>query len=211
MADLTPLATLLQGAAEGDQRAWDQLVDRYAGLVVAVARRYRLSEADLGDVSQTVWLRLVEHLGSLREPDALPGWLVTTTRNECLRVLRSAGRLVLTDELASLADGPDVGEDVADGLLAAERREAVRTAMWSLPPRCRELFQLLLSDPPVPYDDIGRRLAMPHGSIGPTRSRCLDRLRTAPAVAALLAETQPPARTPAPTRGGGPRGIAARA
>lgn len=211
MADLTPLAGLLRDAAGGDQGAWDQLVDRYAGLVVAVARRYRLSEADLGDVSQTVWLRLVENLGSLREPDALPGWLVTTTRNECLRVVRSAGRLVPTEELERLADGPDVGDDVATGLLHAERQEAVRAAMWSLPPRCRELFALLLSDPPVPYEDIGRRMSMPHGSIGPTRIRCLDRLRATPAVAALLDETQPPARTPAPTRGGGSRGIAARA
>jgi RNA polymerase sigma factor (sigma-70 family) len=202
----TPLAHLLSAAAGGDQHAWDALVDRYAGLVVAVARRYRLGEADLADVSQTVWLRLVENLRSLRDPDALPGWLVTTTRNECVRVLRSAGRLVPVDEIDGKPMGREVADDdVAEGLLRAERQDAVRAALWSLPARCRDLFRLLLSDPPLGYDVIGKRLGMPHGSIGPTRGRCLDRLRAHPAVAALIAGPDETLGAPAGpvTRGGG--------
>jgi RNA polymerase sigma factor (sigma-70 family) len=209
MADVdpltTPLASLLAAANDGDQAAWDVIVDRYAGLVVGVARRYRLGDADLADVSQTVWLRLVEHLGSLRDPDALPGWLVTTTRNECVRVLRGAGRMVPVDEVDGLPAVGDAADDVADGLLRAERQEAVRAALCSLPVRCRELFGLLLRDPPLGYDVIGQRLGMPHGSIGPTRGRCLNRLRAHPAVAALLAGPDEPLGGAAgpETRGGG--------
>ena len=88
-----PLATLVHAAREGDQGAWDAIVDRFLPLVGAIIRRHRLSEADGDDVSQTVWLRLVEHLDALREPDALPGWIRTTTRNECLRVLAARGRV----------------------------------------------------------------------------------------------------------------------
>lgn len=187
MLDDPPVATLIVAAAQGDQRAWDALVDRYAGLVWSTARGYRLGDSDAEDVCQTVWLRLVEQLGSLREPQALPGWLVTTTRRECLRVLRLAQRARPTDDPQELdlADDPD--RTAADrDLLAGERAEALREAFASLPQHCRALLHLLVADPPPAYSEVSTRLHIPVGSIGPTRSRCLDKLRHCPALAGLL-------------------------
>ncbi|HZG95557.1 MAG TPA: sigma-70 family RNA polymerase sigma factor, partial [Mycobacteriales bacterium] len=82
------LTELVRAAADGDQRAWNALVDRFSRLVWAVARQHRLSEADAGDVAQATWLRLVENLASLREPEAVGGWLATTARREALRVIK---------------------------------------------------------------------------------------------------------------------------
>lgn len=182
---------LVPRAAAGDAAAWEDLVDRYAGLVVGVAHRYGLPPADLRDVSQTVWLRCVEHLGGLREPRALPAWLVATTRHECLRVLRGARRVVISDPVGDpvldrlVADEVEISVGVEEELLAAERRAALREAFQTLPPRWRELLELLLTDPPLPYTQISDRLAIPVGSIGPTRARCLERLRNSPSLLAL--------------------------
>lgn len=192
MRDEPPVAVLINAAARGDAGAWDALVDRYAGLVWSTARGFRLPESDVEDVSQTVWLRLVEQLGSLREPQALPGWLVTTTRRECLRVVRLARRARPTDlaQELDLADDPDRTATDRD-LLSTERAEALREAFRSLPAHCRALLNLLVTDPAPAYAEVSARLEMPVGSIGPTRSRCLDKLRHCPALAALLeAEAQ---------------------
>ncbi|KAA1424049.1 RNA polymerase sigma factor [Nocardioides antri] len=180
-----PLAKLVPAAREGDAHAWDAIVDRFLPLVGAIIRRHRLSEADGDDVSQTVWLRLVEHLGALREPDALPGWIRTTTRNECLRVLAARGRMRPIDPLEG--GGLDaVAHDVADEeLLAAERRHALREALVELPAGRRDLLLLLLADPPVGYEEISARLGIPIGSIGPTRARALDQLRRTSALRGL--------------------------
>lgn len=175
-----PLSTLVPAAREGDQHAWDAIVDRFLPLVGAIVRGHRLSEADGDDVSQTVWLRLVEHLGDLREPDALPGWLRTTTRNECLRLLAARGRVRPVDPQGDGAAGglDAVEDDVAgDDLLAAERRQLLRDALDELPAGRRDLLLLLLEDPPIGYEEISRRLGIPIGSIGPTRARALDQLR----------------------------------
>ena len=188
--DARPVGVLVPLAAAGDQAAWDALVDRYAGLVVAVARHFRLEGVDLADVSQTVWLRLVERLGSLREPQALPGWLVTTTRNECLRTLRAQRRVTLFDPTEGASPGTQaaLADDRAldERLVAEERREALREALATVPAHCRELLALMVVDPPLGYDEISRRLHMPRGSIGPTRGRCLEKLRRCPALAALM-------------------------
>jgi len=177
-----PLATLVPAAREGDQHAWNAIVDRFLPLVGAIIRRHRLSEADGDDVSQTVWLRLVEHLDALREPDALPGWIRTTTRNECLRLLAIRGRVRPVDPQDN--GGLDaVAADVADeDLLAAERRQALREALAELPAGRRDLLLLLLTDPPLAYEEISARLGIPIGSIGPTRARALEQLRRTRAV-----------------------------
>lgn len=184
-----PLSTLVPAAREGDQHAWDAIVDRFLPLVCAIVRQHRLSDADGDDVSQTVWLRLVEHLGGLREADALPGWIRTTTRNECLRVLGARGRVRPVDpqEEPGAGGGLDAVElDVADrGLLAAERRQLLREALGELPEGRRALLLLLLEDPPVAYEDISRRLGIPVGSIGPTRARALEQLRRTRALQGL--------------------------
>jgi RNA polymerase sigma factor (sigma-70 family) len=181
-----PLATLVPAAREGDQHAWDTIVERFLPLVGAIIRRHRLSEADGDDVSQTVWLRLVEHLGALREPNALPGWIRTTTRNECLRVLAARGRVQVVDpqEGGGFAENPSDGA-VDDELLAAERRQALREALTELPAGRRDLLLLLLTDPPLAYEEISARLSIPIGSIGPTRARALEQLRRTRALRGL--------------------------
>jgi RNA polymerase sigma factor (sigma-70 family) len=174
---------LVERANGGDQAAWDEIVERYAPLVWSVCRRFRLGLADVEDVSGSVWLRLVERLGAIREPAALPGWLVTTTRNECLHRLRRQGRDVPVENDDAL--GPALGPAADDWLLAHERRAALRLAFADLSEPCRQLLGLLFGDPPAPYDVISATTGMAMGSIGPTRRRCLDRIRAHPQLAAL--------------------------
>lgn len=183
-----PLTELVRAAREGDQSAWDAIVERFLPLVDAIVRRHRLSEADGDDVSQTVWLRLVEHLGDLREPAALPGWIRTTARNECLRAIAAHGRVRPVDpqDSAGLGGLDAVEVDVSDErLLVAERRQLLREALAELPAGRRELLLLLLADPPVGYEAISERLGIPIGSIGPTRARALEQLRRTRALQGL--------------------------
>lgn len=173
---------LVAEAREGSQAAWNALVDRYAALVWSVCRSFRLSDADGGDVSQTVWLRTVEHLANIREPAALPGWLVTTTRRECIKLCGSKPRkwwsvdAMVVEPAASEESAPDTE------VLAAERRASVREALAQLPPHCQRLLSLLFETEENSYADISARLAIPVGSIGPTRARCLGKLRDCPLI-----------------------------
>jgi RNA polymerase sigma factor (sigma-70 family) len=178
---------LVTAARQGDKQAWDAIVERYSPLIWSICRRHQLDGADADDVGQSVWLCLVDQLDKVRYPAALPGWLATTTRRECLRVLRAArgpraAGYVLDAELL-----PDEQAGTADQeLLAAERHAALRQAFAALPPGGQELITLLIADPPVPYAEISARLSIPVGSIGPNRSRYLDRMRRYPAIAALI-------------------------
>lgn len=180
-----PLPDLVSRAREGDQGAWNAIVERYLPLVCGLARRYRLSEADGDDVCQTVWLRLVEKLSDLREPAALPGWIATTTRNECLRLIAGRKRMTPVDPVESGALAGVTDDVSADDLLAAEQRQALREGLAELSEDRRELLLILLTDPPVPYADISERLGIPIGSIGPTRARALEQLRNTAALRAL--------------------------
>lgn len=176
-----PVDLLVRSAADGDQAAWNALVDRYAALVWSVAMRFRLSEADAKDVSQTVWLRAVEHLATLREPAAFPGWLATTTRRECLKVCAPANRRAWSLDDMVLEPAADEESSAVDAqLLAAERRAAVREAFARLPAHCQRLLRLLMYADATPYAEISTQLGIPQGSIGPTRSRCLGKLRDCP-------------------------------
>jgi RNA polymerase sigma factor (sigma-70 family) len=184
-ADL-PVAELVARARDGDQCAWDALVERYAPLVWSICRQYRLGE-DAGDVAQTVWLGLVSQLGAIRDPAALAGWLSTTTRRECARAACAARRQPGAGQGLDVADLPDERAGMADEeLLAAERHAALRQAFADLPAASRELMALLLVDPPLPYAHISARLGIPVGSIGPSRARCLEKLRRHPAIAGLI-------------------------
>ena len=174
------LSTLVALAAMGDERAWVSITDRFAGLVWAVCRNHRLSNSDAADVGQVVWLRLVEHLGRIREPERLAGWIQTTTRNECLRILKTAGRTIPTDDDTELEPAEPTLPAPDARLLTAERDAALWEAFATLPQRCQALLRLLLADPMPPYNVIGETMDMPVGSIGPTRQRCLDRLRRSP-------------------------------
>src|SRR5262245_28562960 len=172
---VTPIADLVNAAAAGDSRAWEAIVDRYSGLVWATARAHRLSQADAADVAQTTWLRLVEHLDRIREPEALGAWLATTARHEALRLIRRGTREQPTDE-PDLFEAP-AGDAIDRGLLGRERDGALRRAFAGLSERCQDLLRLLASDREPSYQEIGAALGMPIGTIGPTRMRCLERLR----------------------------------
>lgn len=172
---------------DGDQEAWNEIIDRYAPLVWAICVRYQLSRADIDDVGQSVWLLLVENVASLREPAALPGWIATTTRNECLRVLRASRRLDPDGLPPDDQLPPDESAVVDAELIEAEREAALRAAFDELPPNCHQLLSMLVSDPPPGYAQVSASLGIPIGSIGPTRARCLDRLRQSPHLADFVA------------------------
>lgn len=166
----------LARAAEGEQASWDRLVERYGGLVWSVARSYRLGADDAADVSQTTWLRLVEHLGRLREPERLSAWLVTTAKRECLRVIRSRSR-ERTLDLAGIAR-THADEPPPDAqLMALERSATLMAAVDRLGDACQRLLRVLMASPPPSYEMVSAALEMPVGSIGPTRARCLGQLR----------------------------------
>ncbi|MFI9530218.1 RNA polymerase sigma factor [Micromonospora rosaria] len=206
-------AELVAAAGAGDERAWAELVRRYTPLVRSVIHAHGLDRADAADVHQTVWLRLVEHLGRLRESAALPAWLVTTTRRECHRLVRLGRRTQPFDPYDDSVDG-HVGRlllvDAAspdEDLLRAERQQALREAFAQLPARCRELLALLAADPPASYREVGDRLGIPIGSVGPTQARCLARLRRCPALAQYV---RPPASGAEGTGGDRDGAVAAR-
>jgi RNA polymerase sigma factor (sigma-70 family) len=177
---------LVAAAADHDEEAWAELVGRYAGLVASTMRRYRLRPVDTQDITQLVWLHLIEHLARLREPAALPGWLVTTTRHECERHLQRTGRLIPIDPV--MMGSPVEAPEVDGPLLAREWRTALLDGLAELHPQQRRLLVLLSADPPRSYAEIGHTLGIPIGSIGPTRARAIAKLRATSAVRAYIVD-----------------------
>lgn len=174
---------LVLAAADGDAGSWKALVDRFSGLVWSVARGHGLASADAEEVFQTTWLRFAEHIGRLKEPDRAGAWLATTARHECLRLARARTRLDLTGDLDVLppqVDDRSPERAVVESEETAAELERLR-GLWEcfqeLPARCLRLLRVLLATPPPSYAEIAEALDMPIGSIGPTRARCLGRLR----------------------------------
>ena len=205
MRDDPSVVDLVARAAASDERAWNELVDRYAPLVWSICARHQLGGADIEDVGQTVWLGLVEQLGSqkLREPAALPGWIATTTQRECLRVRRARGKYDVfgTDPgdggLPRAADASATeATPIEEEILLAERNALLRAALAALPESDQRLIGLLLRDPPLSYAEIGGILGVSQGSIGPTRMRCLQKLSRSPLLAGL-SDLTPPSVNPA--------------
>jgi len=185
--DNPAVTDLVTRARNGQREAWDALVEWYAPLVWSICRRYRLADADAQDAAQGVWLKLVEQLDSLRDSAALPGWLTTTTRRECSRVLHAArGPDDAGHALSAVAIPDDSALAAEQELLAVERHAALREAFGQLHPCCQQLISLLLHDPALSYAQISARLGIPVGSIEPKRARCLDKLRRHPAITALI-------------------------
>lgn len=179
---MAEVAELVAAAAGGDRGAWDDLVERFNPLVWAVARGHRLDTAEAADVVQTSWLRLVEHIGRLREPERVGAWLATTARRESLHAIKRAGRALPTDDEIVLEAGADPDRDdpaPEAAVLTAERDRLLWRALATLSERCQRLLRVLMADPPPAYEDVAAALEMPIGSIGPTRGRCLERLRVA--------------------------------
>jgi RNA polymerase sigma factor (sigma-70 family) len=166
---------LLARVVEGDQDAWDAIVQQFAGLVWSVARSYRLGGAATDDVVQTVWLRFAEHCGRIRQPDRLASWLATTTRNEALRIIRGNMRLTPTAAVAEASE--PTASTIEDLVTDDETLRHVLAAFAQLSEEDQQLLRLLCTVPPLDYQTIADMLGRPIGSIGPTRARCLDRLR----------------------------------
>jgi RNA polymerase sigma factor (sigma-70 family) len=194
MEQTCTVGDLVRAARSGDQASWNDLVDRFLPLVTRLISRFRLYGADAEDVNQTVWLRLVEHLDAIREPSAVPGWIATTTRHECLAALRRRGKAFPVDPMGdSSFDRLLEEDDPCEELLRDERHRALREGLAELPENRRALLLMLLEDPPPSYAEISRRLGMPIGSIGPTRARALEHLRATGALNSLLAAAPAPA------------------
>lgn len=180
-------AELLSAAILGDRDACKHLVLRYTELVQRVIHHYRLTHSDSEDVCQTVWMRLWQHLDRIREPRALPGWIMTTARNEALKVAMSNRRMDLVDPLDTYRlDDRNEDAELVDELLRTERNRALRNGLAELEPKHRELLLLLHAEPQVPYREISRRLGIPTGSIGPTRARSIAKLRATSSVTTLI-------------------------
>lgn len=176
-------AELLELAARGDQAAWGRLVEEYDGLVHSVARSFRLQASDVHDVAQTTWLRLLQHLHTIQDPERLAGWLAVTARRESLAVLRRASREAprpMVDET------PDSAVDLERSVVDREVARELWSSVDRLSPRQQKLLVALFREELDSYDDVAARCAMPIGSIGPTRARALTRIRAHQAVRALL-------------------------
>ncbi len=172
----TSTQELLAAAAGGNQAAWNRLVDRFERLVWSVARGFRLSDADAADVCQTTWLRLVEHLQSINDPERLAGWLATTAKREAISVLRKRDREVPVFDTPDDEDG-DADQDPERQTIVQDEYRELWTAFAALSERCRSLLRVLAVSPLENYAQMAAALGMPVGSIGPTRARCLGRLR----------------------------------
>lgn len=173
------LASLVRAAADGDARAWDQLVDRFAGLVWSICRAHQLSRDDAADAVQVTWLRLLENLGKIRDPERLGGWLATTCRRECQALVRRSRLAVNVKEEHMdrlLGGGPPADEP----LLTAAQHAALWEAFHLLSEWCQRILRELVidvDDGRPSYRLAAARLQAPVGSLGPTRARCLSQLR----------------------------------
>jgi len=176
------LTLVVAQARAGAGAAWENLVWRFGGLVASIARRCRLNDADVAEVCQTTWLRLVENLDRIEQPERLGAWLATTSRRESLRIATRRAVLSLSDTVYLISD--DTLDPLDSALLRDEQLALIRLATQRLAPHCQRLLGLLMGDDDLPYKEIAEQLRMPVGSIGPTRGRCLEHLRR------ILAETE---------------------
>lgn len=178
ISDKTKLSELVERAVRGDIDAWDAIVDRMDNMVWSVVRSFRLSEQDSFDAAQMTWLRVVEGLHKVRDPERLGLWIATTTRRECLRVIETHKRAVPVDpdvEFSGVAAKGDVEQDEID----RQSVDRIFDGLATLSGDCQSLLRLVLCDPPMSYSEISASLGIAVGTIGPRRQRCLAQLRTA--------------------------------
>lgn len=172
----TSVTTLLHQAGAGDQAAWEDIVQRYSGLLWSITRRCGLPPSHGADVVQTTWLRLSERNGAIREPEHLGGWLTTVAQREAWRAAARWRRDLSTEDVTIAL--PDThAASVEDEVLQRRTVADLRRAIEQLPDRQRELMRILISEGEPSYHEISARTGMPIGSIGPTRARAVARLR----------------------------------
>jgi RNA polymerase sigma factor (sigma-70 family) len=184
------LRSLVTAASRGDQAAWDAIVRQFSNLLWSIARGFGLDRIDAADVVQMTWLKLVENLDRISEPEALPAWLATTVRRECLQLIRRTSRRRVIHRPEPL-DLPDPAPPVDHTILLGERDAVLWRRVAELGEACLRLLRVLMATPPPSYPEVSAALAMPTGSIGPTRQRCLRRLRELVAADELLVERRP--------------------
>jgi RNA polymerase sigma factor (sigma-70 family) len=176
LTDSEPLSALVRAAAARDDRAWQELYSRFTPTLRAAARGFRLCPADVDDVVQQTWLAALRHIHTIEKPEAICSWLLVTARREALRTMQRRVREVITDELPEYAV-PQAAPPESE-LIRDERRRAVHTAVRRLRGRKQLVLDALLQTPDASYVDLAQRLQMPIGSVGPTRERGLERLRS---------------------------------
>lgn len=165
---------LIAHSLSGDERAWSELVERYARLVYSIPARHGMPTEDCDEIFQNVWTIAVSHLSSVRDHRSVPAWLITTTQRECWRYLRRQGREA---HGAGIATGEDSSLGTLEELELLERRQELREAFAKLDAPCRDLLEAMFRPQGTPaYDELAERLSMPRGSIGPRRARCLEKL-----------------------------------
>ena len=172
---------LVRACLNGDEKAWSSLVDKYKNLIFSIPIKYGLTPDEAADIFQSVCLELLRDLPKLREPRALPAWLIRITSHKCFHWKKKQKKLVTDDhsqEMLSKLEEPQAGQD--DLLSELEREQALREAIAELDTRCRKLVQMLFTEiPPRPYTEVAKSLRVAKGSIGFIRGRCLDRLKRA--------------------------------
>jgi RNA polymerase sigma factor (sigma-70 family) len=166
----------MSAARQGSDDAVGELVTEFSPLLWHVARAAGLSSGDAEDVLQTVWIRLLEHLDEIRTPAALGGWLVVTAKREAWRV-RAAERKQIPTDTDSFAGLPDEGSGSEERAILDDQRRTLWAAIRQLSPRCQELLRIIAFVPQADYAAVAAKLGMRIGSIGPTRGRCLAKLR----------------------------------
>jgi RNA polymerase sigma factor (sigma-70 family) len=170
------ITALMSAARQGSDDAVGEIVTEFSPLLWHVARAAGLSPGDAQDVLQTVWMRLIEHLDDIRTPTALAGWLVVTTRREAWRV-RAAERKQIPTDQESFAELPVKGPGSEEQVIIEDQRRRLWAAIRQLSPRCQELLRIVAFVPRPEYAAVAAGLGMQIGSIGPTRGRCLAKLR----------------------------------
>ncbi len=174
---------LVKACLKGNQEAWSALVDRYKSLVYSVALKYGLAGDEASDVFQGVFFELLSHLGEIRNPKALPKWLIQTTSRKCLAARRGQNRFTSIEEDGDAPGGEDrfgqldpaVGEQA---LFDFQQERSLTQALAQLSPRCRQLIHMLFFETPArPYEEIAQSLGLKTGSIGFIRGRCLEKMR----------------------------------
>lgn len=181
MADLTsasPDDRLVRDCLSGSNEAWSALVDKYKNLIFSIPVRYGFSQDAATDIFQAVFLELISQLPQLREPKALPKWLMQTTSHKCFHWMRQQQRFSRDEvEDAKIPEGPEI-QGIAEDLQEREKEQLLREALAELTPRCRRLIDMLFFETPArPYNEIAKSLGIATGSIGFIRGRCLEKMR----------------------------------
>jgi RNA polymerase sigma factor (sigma-70 family) len=197
MRDYLLVTDLVARAGNGEKQAWDALVERYSPLIWSICRRHGLGDADTRAVGQSIWRQLVRQLDEVQDPGALAGWLAAAAWRECGNVRFTTGGPQIAGEIADAGRQPGQQITIAEQeRLMAERHASLREAFSRLSPCCQRLLTLLIDEPAMPPTEISAGLGVPVGSIGPTRSRRLEKLRRDPAIAALTSVGTAPCEVP---------------